>query len=115
MMMTLSPNPNPESSGEYEKFYGVVDSQTTLHAPVIANINGVQVQIMLDSGAGSSHIHSDLLTKLNRKPCRTERGGIEQTYGTFYKHLEIYTLKTFGENILLLLRIDNDLLVSEMK
>ena len=97
--MTLSPNPNPESSGKYERFSGVVDSQTTLH--VIANINGVQVQIMLDSGSGSSYIHSDLLSKLNRKPCRTERGDIELTCGTFYKQVEIYTLRTFGENILL--------------
>ena len=54
MKMTLSPNPTPESLGKSERFYGVVDSQSTLHATLIAKINGVQAQIMLDSGAGSS-------------------------------------------------------------
>ena len=90
MKTTLSPNPTPESSGKSERFYGVVDSQTTLHTTVIAKINGVQAQIMLDSGAGSSYISSNLLTKLNLKPYRTERRVIEQMYGTVDKRVEIY-------------------------
>ena len=88
--MTLSPNPTPESLGKSERFYGVVDSQTTLHATLIAKINGVQARIMLDSGAGRSYISSNLLTKLNLKPYRTERRVIEQIYGTVDKQVEIY-------------------------
>ena len=45
---------------------------------------------MLDSGAGSSYISSNLLTKLNLKPYRTERRVIEQMYGTVDKQVEIY-------------------------
>lgn len=87
--MTLSSNPTPESSGTSERFYGVVDSQTTLYATVIAKINGVQARTMLDSGAGSSYISSNLLTKLNLKPYRTERRVIEQMYGIVDKQVEI--------------------------
>ena len=90
MKSTLSPPPNPGSSGWSERFYGVVDTQTTLHATVIAKINGVQARIMLDSGAGSSYISSNLLTELNLKPYKTERRIIEQMYGTVNRAVEIY-------------------------
>ena len=90
MKTTLSPYPTPESSGRSERFYGVVDTQTTLHATVIAKINGIQVRIMLDSGAGSSYISVNLLTESNLKPCRTERRVIEQMYGTVDRQVEIY-------------------------
>ena len=90
MKTTLSPCPTPESSGRSERFYGAVDTQTTLHATVIAKINGVQARIMLDSGAGSSYISANLLTELNLKPYRTERRVIEQMYGTVDRQFEIY-------------------------
>ena len=90
MKSTLSPQPNPGSSGRSERFYGVVDTQTTLHATVIAKINGVQARIMLDSGAGSSYISSNLLTELDLKPCKTERRIIEQMYGAVNREVEIY-------------------------
>ena len=90
MKSTLSPQPNPGSSGKSERFYGVVDTQTTLHATVIAKINGVQARIMLDSGAGSSYISSNLLTELNLKPYKTERRIIEQMFGTVNRDVEIY-------------------------
>ena len=90
MKSTLSPQPNPGSSGRSERFYGVVDTQTTLHATVIAKINGVQARIMLDSGAGSSYISSNLLTELNLKPYKSERRIIEQMYGTVNREVEIY-------------------------
>ena len=90
MKSTLSPQPNPGSSGRLERFYGVVDTQTTLHATVIAKINGVQARIMLDSGAGDSYISSNLLTELNLKPYKTERRIIEQMYGTVNREVEIY-------------------------
>ena len=90
MKTTLSPCPTPESSGRSERFYGAVDTQTTLHASVIAKINGVQARIMLDSGAGSSYISANLLTELNLKPYRTERRVIEQMYGTVDRQVEIY-------------------------
>ena len=45
---------------------------------------------MLDSGAGSSYISSNLLTELNLKPYKSERRIIEQMYGTVNREVEIY-------------------------
>ena len=47
---------------------------------------------MFDTGAGSSYISANLLTKLNIKPRRTENRGIEQMYGTVDKWVEIYNV-----------------------
>ena len=63
---------------------------------MLAKVNGVQTRIMLDSGAGSSYITANLLTKLNIKPYQTERRVIEQMYGTVDKQVEIY--KVHGES-----------------
>ena len=60
---------------------------------MVAKVNGVQVQIMLDSGAGSSYISANLLTKLKIKPCQTERRVIQQMYGTVDKQVEIYKVR----------------------
>ena len=60
---------------------------------MIAKVNGVQARIMLDSGAGSSYIRANLLTKLNIRPYRTERRVIEQIYGTVDKEVEIYKVR----------------------
>ena len=87
---TLPPNPAAESVASSDKFYGTNDFQTTLHSTVLAKVNGVQARVMLDSGAGSSYISADVLTKLNIKPYRTERRVIEQMYGTVDKQVEIY-------------------------
>ncbi|XP_078361896.1 uncharacterized protein LOC144646227 [Oculina patagonica] len=99
MKTTLSPHPTPVTSGRSERFYGVVDAQTTLHATVIAKISGIQARIMLDSGAGSSYISSNLLTKLNLKPYQTERRVIEQMYGTVDRQVEIYKV-TVESNVI---------------
>ena len=62
----------PKSKSPSDRFYGAYDHQETLHSSVLAKVNGVQTRIMLDSGAGSSYISANLLTKLNIKPCRTK-------------------------------------------
>ena len=80
----------PKSKSPSDRFYGAYDHQETLHSSVLAKVNGVQTRIMLDSGAGSSYISANLLTKLNIKPCRTESRVIEQMYGTVDKRVEIY-------------------------
>ena len=90
---TLPPSPAAESVTSSDTFYGANDFQTTLHSTVVAKVNGVQARIMLDSGAGSSYISANLLTKLNIKPCQTERRLIEQMYGTVDKQVEIYKFR----------------------
>ena len=87
---TLPPEQATEQKRPTDRFYGALEVQTTLHATVIAKINGVQARVMLDTRAGSSYISSSLLTKLNLKPDRVERRVIEQMYGTVDKKLELY-------------------------
>ena len=78
---------------EKEKLGAFSDEARTLHPTVVAMVNGEKVRIMLDSGAGSSYVCTDLLTKLNLKPVRREKKTIEQLYGTIKKNVEIYNVK----------------------
>ncbi|XP_065668049.1 uncharacterized protein LOC136088288 [Hydra vulgaris] len=68
----------------------VLNASTTIHPTVIAKVNGEKVRIMLDTGAGSSYICTNLITKLKLKPTRKEYKSIEQLYGTVDKRVEIY-------------------------
>ena len=78
---TLPPKSNANTKPPSDSFYGTNDLiQTTLHSSVMAKVNGVQTRIKFDSGAGSSYISANLLTKLNIKPCRTESRVSEQMY-----------------------------------
>ena len=45
---------------------------------------------MFDSGAGSSYLCTDVITKLNQKPARKEQRCIEKMYGTMRKVVEVY-------------------------
>ena len=78
---------------EKEKLGAFSDEARTLHPTVVAMVNSEKVRIMLDSGAGSSYVCTDLLTKLNLKPVRREKKTTEQLYGTIKKNMEIYNVK----------------------
>ena len=65
-------------------------ANTTIHAAVIANVNGIPARIMIDSGSGSSHICTSLLTQLKLKPSCMEKRIIEQMYATVSRRVEIY-------------------------
>ena len=84
---------------EKEKLGAFSDEARTLHPTVAAMADGEKVRIMLDSGAGSSYVCTDLLTKLNLKPIRREKKTTEhsyittQLYGTIKKNVEIYNVK----------------------
>ena len=73
---------------EKGEFTGVLCEGTTLHPTVVASINGEEVRILLDSGAGSSYVRTELLTKLKLKTIQQERKAIEQMYGTVTKQVE---------------------------
>ena len=81
-----------------EKGLRAMDESTTLHASVVAKVNGVNARIMLDSGAGSSYVCTSLLTQLGIKPLKVERRAIEQMYGTITKQVEIYPV-TITSNV----------------
>ena len=57
-------------------------ANTTIHATVMAKVNGIPARMMIDSGSGSSYICTSLLTQLKLKPSRMEKRIIEQMYGT---------------------------------
>ena len=88
-MVSTLPNTVNEP-GSTDRFLGALGVSTTVHATIVAKVNGVPARLMVDTGAGSSYICTDLLTKLNLKPSKTERRVIEQMYGTIDKQVEIY-------------------------
>eukprot|EP00794_Sanderia_malayensis_P001891 gene1891-2146_t len=61
-----------------------------LHPSITATIEKEPVRIMIDTGASSSYICTEVITKLNLKPIRREPRNIEQMYGTVRKIVEIY-------------------------
>ena len=48
---------------------------------------------MIDTGASSSYVCSDLVTKLSIKPRHNKTQQIEQMYGTVTRRVEIYGIK----------------------
>ena len=60
-----------------------------LHPSLTATIENEPVRIMIDIGASSSYICTEVITKLNLKPIRREQRNIEQMYGTMRKIVEI--------------------------
>lgn len=64
----------------------------TLHPMVIAKVGGKDVRIMIDTGASSSYVCSDIIAELLFKPKRREQRCIEQMYGTVTKHVDIYDI-----------------------
>ena len=90
---TLPHSSTREPHTPSDRFYGALEVHSTLHATVVAKVNGIPARIMLDSGAGSSYISANLLTKLNLKSYRVERRIIEQMYGTVNKQVEIYKVR----------------------
>ncbi len=65
-------------------------NQATVHPTLHAKIGNETARVMIDTGASSSYICSDLITKLNLVPARKEKRCIEQMYGTVDKVVEIY-------------------------
>ena len=73
-----------------QKKMSASNSRTTaIHARVKAKVNNQDVRIMIDTGASSAYICSDLVTKPSLRPIRKESRCIEQMYGTVTKQVEI--------------------------
>ena len=75
------------------------DLTTTLHATVVAKVNGIPARIMVDSGASSSHICTNLITQLQLKPAKIETRSIEQMYGTVKRRVQVYKVNVTSESI----------------
>eukprot|EP00794_Sanderia_malayensis_P012512 gene12512-13796_t len=50
-----------------------------IHATLMAKVNGQEARIMIDTGASSSYVCSDLISKLSLKPARTETSNNSET------------------------------------
>ena len=83
----------------HEKGMRAKEEKTTIHATLMAKVNGIDARIMLDSGAGSSYICTSLLRKLGIRPLKTERRVIEQMYGTVIKQVQLYKV-TVTSNVI---------------
>ena len=82
----------PEQAMEKSMSASSVES-CTIHGTVKAKVDGHAVRIMIDTGASSSYVCSDLVTKLSIKPRQKETRCIEQMYGTVTRRVEIYGIK----------------------
>ena len=64
-----------------------------IHPTLHASVNGEKVRIMIDTGASSSYICSDMISLLGLKPVRREKRCIEQMYGSMSKTMEVYKIQ----------------------
>ena len=90
-----SPSGGEQASGSAsylanEKGKRAMEETTAIHATLMAKENGIDKRIMLDSGAGSSYICTNLIRQLNIRPFKTERRAIEQMNGMVVKQAELY-------------------------
>ena len=53
---TSSSGGTDETKGSRDKYFGALEEQTTLHATVLVEVNGVKARIMLDTGVWRSYI-----------------------------------------------------------
>ena len=60
----------------------LVNHASTLHPTVLAKVGAETVRVMFDSGAGSSCLCADVITKLQLKPARKEQRCMEPRGGT---------------------------------
>ena len=70
----------------------LLNQTSTLHPSVLANVGTETVRVMFDSGAGSSYVCADVITKLHLKPVRKEQRCIEQMFGTVRRNVEVYNI-----------------------
>ena len=70
----------------------MVESSSTIHPTLLATVRKETVRIMVDTGATSSYVCTDLITKLGINPIRRERCCIAQMYGAMEKTIEEYNI-----------------------
>ena len=86
-------NREENKSQQSEMGKRAIDTSTTLHATVTAKVNGTPARIMIDNGASSSYICTQLITQLHLKPVSVETRNIEQMYGTVKRRVQIFKVK----------------------
>ena len=88
----------PKEANTEKGMSNTIGQNGVLHPSLNATIENEPVRIMIDTGASSSYICTEVITKLNLKPIRREQRNIEQMYGTMRKIVEIYKV-TLHSNV----------------
>ena len=94
-----------EGDSKTDKVLGTAQgNQSAVHPTLRVKIGDEEVRVMIDTGATSSYICSDIVTKLKLTPVRKEKRCIEQMYGTVSKVVGVYevtlqSLAVLGYNI----------------
>ena len=84
---------DPLQSSRVEKsMSSLMNHASTVHPTVLAKVGTENVRVMFDSGAGSSYLCTDVITKLNLSPVRKEQRYIEQMFGTTRRTVEVYSV-----------------------
>jgi len=84
--------PENQKQGTEKNLGGSCSATTTLHPTVVAKVGSLDVRVMIDTGASSSYVCSDIITELSLQPKRREQRCIEQMYGTVTKHVDIFDI-----------------------
>lgn len=82
-----------QTTQKFEKgMSGLDEHVSAIHPTLTATLNGQKVRIMIDTGASSSYICTEMITRLGLKPIRKEKRNIEQMYGTVNRVVELYNI-----------------------
>lgn len=80
------------SSRVEKSMSSLMTQASTLHPTLLAKVGSETVRVMFDSGAGSSYVCTEVITKLNLRPSRKEQRCIEQMFGTTRRNVEVYSV-----------------------
>ena len=80
------------SSRVEKSMSSLMTQASTLHPTLLAKVGSETVRVMFDSGAGSSYVCTEVITKLNLRPTRKEQRCIEQMFGTTKRNVEVYSV-----------------------
>ena len=70
----------------------MTESPRTIHPTLLATLREETVRIMVDTGATSSYVSTDLITKPEIKQVKKEQRYIKQMYGTMKKIVDVYNI-----------------------
>ena len=70
----------------------LITQASTLHPTLLAKVGSETVRVMFDSGAGSSYVCTEVITKLNLRPTRKEQHCIKQIFGTTRRNVKVYSV-----------------------
>ncbi|XP_065058645.1 uncharacterized protein LOC135686359 [Rhopilema esculentum] len=84
----------------------VTGEQGVVHPVVIVKVEGVLCRALLDTGAGSSYVSSQLIEKVAKQPIKREQRQIDMMMSTKIAKIEIYNLRVESKDQSFSLNLD---------